>query len=143
MELWELSAREAIRELLAAYARAADSGNADRFAALFALDGVLEIHGVGAIEGRDAIRSFLGGGTDASPVRLRHHLTNVSIAVESPSAATGECYFTVFTDAGVDHWGRYRDRYVGAADGWTIAHRLARTEGRMPGGWADSRLKSQ
>ena len=140
MELWELSAREAIRELLAAYARAADSGNAERFAALFAPDGVLEVHGLAPIEGRDAIRSFLSGGTGESPVRLRHHLTNVSIAVESPTTATGECYFTVFTDAGVDHWGRYRDHYVGKAGEWKIAHRLARTEGRTPGGWADSRL---
>jgi uncharacterized protein (TIGR02246 family) len=139
VELWELSAREAIRELLAAYARAADSGNAERFAALFAPDGVLEVHGMESIEGRDAIRAFLSGGTGESPVRLRHHLTNVSIAVESPTAATGECYFTVFTDAGVDHWGRYRDRYAGAGDDWKIAHRLARTEGRTPGGWADSR----
>jgi uncharacterized protein (TIGR02246 family) len=142
VELWELSARESIRELLAAYARAADSGNAERFASLFAPDGVLEVHGMKPIEGRDAIRAFLSGGKGSGePVRLRHHLTNVSIAVESPSAATGECYFTVFTDAGVDHWGRYRDTYVGADDDWKIAHRLARTEGRTPGGWADSRLK--
>jgi uncharacterized protein (TIGR02246 family) len=140
MELWELTAREAIRELVTAYARAADTGRADNFAALFATDGVLEVHGVGEIEGRDAIRGFLGG-TAVNPVQLRHVVTNVHIDVESPTSASGECYFTVFTEAGVDHWGRYRDRYVGDGDEWKFAHRLARTDGRTPGGWADSRLE--
>src|SRR4029077_12014451 len=65
MELWELAAREAIREPVAAYAHCADSGRFDEFAELFAPDGVLEVRGQEPVQGRDAIRAYLGGvGTD-------------------------------------------------------------------------------
>ena len=61
MEHWELAAREAIRETVAAYAHYADSGRFDDFAALFAVDGVLEVRGEAPLRGRDAIRAYLDG----------------------------------------------------------------------------------
>jgi uncharacterized protein (TIGR02246 family) len=145
MEQWELAAREAIRETVAAYAHCADSGRFEDFAALFAVDGVLEVRGEEPLHGRDAIRAFLQGvGTDLSAATavptIRHHVSNLTIDVVSPSEARGGCYFLAITEHGVDHWGRYRDRYVPDGDKWLFAHRLARTDGTTPGGWAAARL---
>jgi len=39
----------------------------------------------------------------------------------------------------VDHWGRYRDTYAPHGDRWLFTHRLVRTDGTNPGGWAASR----
>ena len=145
MELWELTAREAIRETVASYAHYADSGRFAEFAALFAADGVLEVRGEQPLNGRDAIRLYLEGvGLDleaasASTPMIRHHVSNLTITVESPTAATGACYFLAVTEHGVDHWGRYRDRYTADGDRWFFAHRFVRTDGTTPGGWAASR----
>jgi uncharacterized protein (TIGR02246 family) len=149
MEHWELAAREAIRETVASYAHCADSGRFEDFAALFAVDGVLEVRGEPPLLGRDAIRSFLEGvGSqliDATTVpTIRHHVSNLTIEFVSPTEARGACYFLAVTEHGVDHWGRYRDQYVpedASRDArWLFAHRLARTDGTTPGGWAARRL---
>ena len=148
MELWELGAREAVRHTIASYTYAADNGRFDDVAALFAADGVLEVQGIGGAkaEGRDAIRGFfLGVGSDvvttAPPGRMQHHVTSLRVDVVSKREANATCYFTVMTGAGVDHWGRYKDRLTPdtASDRWLFAHRLVRTDGRTPGGWADTR----
>jgi len=147
VESWELAAREAIRETVASYAHYADSGKFGEFADLFAVDGVLDIRGEAPLNGRDAIRLYLEGvGLDleaasASTPMIRHHVSNLKITVESPTKATGACYFLAVTEHGVDHWGRYRDEYTPASDGdrWLFAHRSVRTDGRTPGGWAAGR----
>ena len=148
MELWELSAREAIRHTISSYTYAADRGRFDALVQLFAPDAVLEVHGVGGARavGRDAIRSFFGGvNTDvvaAAPAgRMQHHVSSLWIDVTSPSTARAACYFMVMTGAGVDHWGRYRDDLVPNGDRWLFAHRLVRTDGMTPGGWAESRMR--
>ena len=45
MELWELAAREAIRETVARYAHLVDRGRIDELVELFAEDGTLEAAG--------------------------------------------------------------------------------------------------
>jgi uncharacterized protein (TIGR02246 family) len=145
VELWELSAREAIRETVAAYAHCADAGRFADFANLFAVDGVLEVHGQAPLHGREAIRAYLEGvGTELSAATtapiIRHHVSNLTIDVMSPTDARGACYFIAVTEHGVDHWGRYRDHYVPEGDRWLFAHRLARTDGTTPGGWAEGRV---
>jgi hypothetical protein len=146
MEHWELVAREAIRETVAAYAHCADSGRFADFAALFAVDGVLEVRGEAPVQGRVAIRAYLEDvGTQLSDATMiptiRHHVSNLTIDVMSPIEASGACYFLAVTQHGVDHWGRYRDQYVPEGDHWRFAHRLVRTDGGTPGGWADARRK--
>jgi hypothetical protein len=146
VELWELSAREAVRHTIATYTYAADHGRFEDLVALFAVDGVLEVHGTGGAraEGRDAILDFFRGvGSDvvttAPPGRMQHHVSSVRIDVVSAAEANATSYFTVMTGAGVDHWGRYRDRLTPDGDRWLFAHRLVRTDGRTPGGWADAK----
>ncbi len=144
MQQWELVAREAIRETVAEYAHCADSGRFADVAALFAVDGVLEVRGEPPLQGREAIRAFLESvgthlrSSSAIPI-IRHHVSNLTIDVASPTEAHGACYFLAVTEHGVDHWGRYRDRYAPQDDTWLFAHRLARTDGTTPGGWAASR----
>lgn len=141
MELWELGAREEIRETLARYHHCGDSGRFTEMAALFAVDGVLEIHSEGAHAGRTAIVEFLTGvNRDVVAMSdvpmLRHYSTNVTITVSSSREATAASAFLVLSESGLDHWGRYRDRLVPEADGWQFAHRLVRTDGYAPDGWA-------
>jgi hypothetical protein len=132
---------EAIRHTIASYTYYADRGRFDEVAALFAVDGVLEVQGIGGAtaDGRDAIRAFFGGvNTDvvasAPPGRMQHHVS--STWIEVPRAVS---YFTVMTGAGVDHWGTYRDTFVAVGNAWLFARRMVTTDGRTPGGWADSR----
>src|SRR6185369_1709608 len=105
--MWELVARESIRETVAAYSHCADSGRFGDLAALFLEAGVLEVRGEDPRHGRDAIRRFLEGvGSqlrDASTVpMIRHHVSNLTIDVSSPSEARGACYFLAVTEGGVD-----------------------------------------
>ena len=146
MELWELSAREEIRETLARYHHFGDSGKFVEMAALFASDGVLEVRGEQAVEGRAAIVDYLTGvnrdvvAMSEVPI-LRHYSTNVTISVVSEHEATAASAFLVISETGLDHWGRYRDQLVPVDGGWGFAHRLVRTDGYAPDGWAIKRMK--
>lgn len=135
MEMWELVARECVRDTVARYNHAGDSGRFDDMVACFTADGVLAISGSGEYLGQDALRGFFSGvGPSARPgfTHLRHCVTNLLIDVESPNAATAKSYFQVITDIGLDHWGRYRDVLVPSGDGWRFAHRSVRTDGYSP-----------
>jgi hypothetical protein len=147
MELWELVAREEIRETLARYHQYGDSAKFEPMAALFAVDGILEVLGEEAVVGRPAIIDFLTGvnrdvvALSDMPM-LRHYATNVTITVASPEGATAASAFFVVSETGLDHWGRYRDRLVPADGGWRFAHRSVRTDGYAPDGWAIRRQQS-
>ncbi len=147
MELWELVAREEIRQLVARYAHHADGGRFAELVALFAEDGVLRIDDRAPLQGRDAILGFLGDTRRDLAVlpgtgSIRHHVTTLRIDVASPDAAAGAAYFLVVTDRGPDHWGRYRDRYVREGDRWRFGERRVRVDGSAPGSWAEARRSS-
>ena len=61
MQMWELVAREHIRDTLARYNWSGDAGRIDDLADTFCADGVLEIRGFEPLNGRSAIVAFLGG----------------------------------------------------------------------------------
>ena len=131
-------ARDAIRDLAARYAHAADRGRFDDVAALFATDAVLEMPDGRRFLGRDAVRAFLVETAATMRVAatpgsfIRHHVSSHQITVETPDRALGHAYFFVVTDRGPDHWGRYADRYVRIADGWRFAERRVRLDGFAP-----------
>jgi hypothetical protein len=144
MELWELIAREQCRETLAQYSHAGDRFRLEEFAAAFCEDGVLQIRDAEPLTGRAAIvERFRGGSrpadeksppstaTPSKPI-VRHSVTNVRFEAISPSEAIVASYFTVFTEVGLDHMGRYRDRMVPVGDRWLIAHRFVSTDWRAP-----------
>jgi 3-phenylpropionate/cinnamic acid dioxygenase small subunit len=147
VEVWELEARERIRETIARYAHAVDGGRFDELVELFAPDGVLEVEGEPGHRGRDAIRAVVTGtgrdlaaGTGAP--RIRHHVSNVLIELEGTDEARARCYFVALTDRGVDHWGRYRDDLVRVGGAWRFSYRRVRTDGAAAGSWAGSRSPS-
>jgi hypothetical protein len=144
VELWELVAREECRDTLAQYNHAGDRFLLDEFAAAFCEDGVLEIRGSEPITGRASIVERFGGRTTASEARqaareqpagatrriVRHNVTNIRFESVSPEEAIVSSYFTVFTEIGADHLGRYRDRFVPVGERWLIAHRFVSTDWR-------------
>jgi len=133
----ELIARERIRDALARYTHAGDRGQLDQLALCFAADGVLDLEGEPPIVGREAIRSRLASVVtslaDATtrPV-LRHHVSSIRIALEGAAVASVASYFVVFTEIGLDHWGRYGDRFVREDGEWRIACRKVRVDGATP-----------
>lgn len=155
MELWELAAREACRDTLAQYTHSGDRFLMDEYAASFCEDGVLEIRGLEPARGRAAIVERVGGakaaraardgaaaakaaaqpGAEAPPAPtriVRHNVTNVRFESVGREEITVASYFTVFTEIGLDHMGRYRDRMVPVDDRWLIAHRFVSTDWRSP-----------
>jgi ketosteroid isomerase-like protein len=147
MELWELTARESIRDLIARYNANADTGRFDQVLELFAPDAVMEV-AERAFEGRDAIRTIFTTTADsvvstaqeqARPAYLRHSTSSLQIDLESPTRARSRCYYLVLMDHGLDHWGRYVDEFTSVDGRWYFAHRRVTTDGRTPGGWADAR----
>ena len=135
MDMWELVARESIRDTEARYNHAGDRGHYAEMIACFTDDGVLAIVGHKEHLGRAALESFFGGvGASAAPgfTHLRHCMTNLLIDVESPEQANAQSYFQVITDIGLDHWGRYRDRLVPVGERWLLAHRSVKTDGYAP-----------
>jgi hypothetical protein len=135
VDVWELAARECIRDTVARYNHAGDAGRFDEMVECFAPDGRLAIVGGDAHHGRDALRRFFSGVADAAPgfTHLRHCVTNLLIDVADPGHATAASYFQVITDIGLDHWGRYRDRLVPVDDRWLFAERSVRTDGYAAG----------
>ena len=151
MELWELSARESCRDTLAQYTHAGDRYRLDEYAAAFCENGVLEIRGTEPARGRAAIIETISGrvppdrppettpetaATKDAAARakriVRHNVTNVRFESLAPDEAVVASYFTVFTEVGLDHMGRYRDRMVPVGDRWLIAHRFVSTDWRAP-----------
>jgi hypothetical protein len=146
MELWELVAREECRDTLAQYNHAGDRFLLEEFAGAFCEDGVLEIRGSEPITGRAAIIERFGGRATASEARqaarrqpagatrrvVRHNVTNVRFESVTREEAVVSSYFTVFTEVGPDHMGRYRDRLVPVGDRWRIAHRFVSTDWHSP-----------
>jgi len=156
MELWELVARESCRDTLAQYSHAGDRYLLEEFAGAFCEDGVLEIRGSAPVRGRQDIMERFGGDTAALQARqaakaqaqapgtarrriVRHNVTNIRFETVSPTEATVASYFTVFTEVGPDHLGRYRDRLVPVGDRWLIAHRFVSVDWHAP----DSTFGSQ
>jgi hypothetical protein len=138
VQLWELAAREQVRDLAVRYHAAGDRGRVDEVVALFSPDGALVVDGV-EHTGHDEIRALLSTAAGPVPERVAHFIGTVQLDVHDADHAGGECYFQVLTPAGLDHWGRYRDRYLRIDGAWRFARRSVRVDGAVPGGWAARR----
>jgi hypothetical protein len=138
VEMWELVAREHIRDTLARYNWAGDVGRLHELAETFCADGVLEIRGAEPLRGRSDIVAFLSGVTgniaaraDIKPI-VRHNVANVLFTDMARDQAQVSCYFTVVTHIGLDHFGRYRDTFVPDGHTWLIKHRKVSTDWAAP-----------
>jgi hypothetical protein len=134
MELWELLAREGIRDLVTRYNSNGDAGRFPQMIELFAPDAVMEVE-ERRYSGRDEILSLFAGTRErvrsaAIPSYVRHCVTTHQIDLEDERDATGRCYFAVLSPVGLDHWGRYVDRYRVVDGAWRFARRRVTVDGR-------------
>jgi SnoaL-like domain len=112
--------REAIRELIAAYAHYYDDGRLAEFADLFVEDGVMQLGPGGALaHGPTEIERAL---SSVETPDLRHFTTDVMIEFTGETRAKGVCRFAVHSPVR-DFDGTYDDEYVKSADGWRFARR--------------------
>ncbi len=139
MELWELVARESIRDLVARYNANGDSGRFDQVLECFAPDAIMELDGR-PYRGRAEIRTIFTGAAEMArrgpePIIVRHHTSTLQIDIASQQDASSRCYYQVLSGKGLDHWGRYLDRY-GVIDGkWCFFHRREFLDGFAPDSW--------
>lgn len=133
MEVWELTARESIRDLVARYNANADSGRFDDVLALFADDATMTVLGKTST-GVAKIRSIFTETRDRDiPGPVRHHTSTHQIDVVDAANAGGRCYFVVLTANGLDHWGRYVDTYALVDGRWVFTDRQVTVDGYSPG----------
>jgi hypothetical protein len=127
MELWELVARESIRDLVARYNANGDSGRIDQMVALFAPDASMEVGGRWH-RGRKEIESVFTLGADRFAkvpnfTHLRHSTATLQIDLVDQTHARSRCYFFVMMDHGLDHWGRYLDEFEVVGGKWMFTRR--------------------
>jgi|SRR5215207_4023514 len=156
MELWELVARESIRDRIARWNSNGDAGRMDQMVLVLAPDVAFQAAESAVLHGRAAVLAFLAGvkrekagpAQAAVPPRtgryvppgkrpsIRHYTSNPTIDIESETRAQVRTYYAVLSSFGLDHWGRYLDEF-GVVDGeWLITKRTVTTEGVDPDGWA-------
>jgi hypothetical protein len=131
MEAWELEVRESVRQTLADYTAATDRFDLEALAACFGDDGVLEFTGGAApLRGPAEIEAGLvaavrqpGHPVRPAPTHVRHHVSSIRFGSVDRDRAEVSSYFAVYTDIGLDHWGRYRDVLVPVDGRWVFAHR--------------------
>jgi 3-phenylpropionate/cinnamic acid dioxygenase small subunit len=143
MELWELIARESIRDLVARYNANGDAGRFEQMLAVFAEDASMELVAadgtVRRYDGIDQVATIFtetkanwdaGAATPPGRHHIRHFTGTHQIDLVDETHARGRCYFFVIMPHGLDHWGRYVDEY-GVRDGrWVITLRRALSDGR-------------
>ena len=133
MGVGELLAREGIRKTLAQYTDAGDNGRYEDLIGCYAEDGVFEI-AIGIWRGRADIEAALRrmrSIRDADGALLqRHHLGTCHIELDGEDRAQSVTYFTVVSHCGLDHAGRYLDRWVLRDGRWQFAHRQVVVEWR-------------
>lgn len=139
VEPWELVARESVRDLVARYNANADSGRFDQVLECFAPDAVMELDGR-PFHGRSEIRTIFTGVAEAlrarpEPPMVRHHTSTLQIDAAGPDDVSSRCYYQVISEKGLDHWGRYLDRYRVFEGRWVFAHRREFLDGRAPDSW--------
>jgi ketosteroid isomerase-like protein len=138
MELWELVAREEIRDLVARYNANGDTGRFAQVLELFAPDAVMVIDGGRVHDGVEDISTIFTNTKAMTsdrdvPMYVRHNTSTHQIDLVDETTATGRCYFQVLTSVGLDHWGRYVDAYRVVEGHWRFARRAVTVDGYSPG----------
>jgi hypothetical protein len=142
MELWELVARESIRDLVARYNANGDTGRFAQVLELFAPDAVMELNDGELYEGIDRIATIFTRtqsrvkvlDTGGAPRYMRHHTSTLQIDLLDHTHARGRCYYHVLMHHGLDHWGRYIDEYEMLDGQWRFSRRRVTLDGYVPGG---------
>lgn len=119
----------AIRNLVALYARYADEREPQKYAELFAPDGVLKTPGLD-VQASD-IEEFMRNIPDEFPVSW--HTTSAHwIEMIDDKTARGGAYYVNFSQTEADHWGVYTDEYRQVDGRWVFQTRRASIVGMSP-----------
>jgi hypothetical protein len=131
MEQWEVAIRESVRHTISSCVVAADRRRLAELAACFTEGGSMQIGDEEPLVGRVAILESLGRRLPSArvPTHAHHHVTSTHFESVTPEAVDAWSYFTVMTDYGPDHWGRYRDRFVAAEGRWLLESRRITVDG--------------
>jgi len=135
MTIDELLAREAIRKTIARYTEAGDAGRYEDLIHCYAEDGAFEIangHWTGRVAIEQALRTMRRARDEDAPLLQRHHLGTCYIEMVGHQEARAITYFTVISQGGLDHAGRYLDRLVNRDGNWQFAHRKVVVEWHSP-----------
>ncbi|MBV9842268.1 MAG: nuclear transport factor 2 family protein [Sphingomonadaceae bacterium] len=143
MTIEELLAREAVRDTIARFTRASDSGRTEETAEQFHLHGEFVDSRGHHGSGRAAILAMLNSWTgSAPPVKhadtkpvLRHFTSNTQFVAVKPDRIEAITYFCSMTAVGNDHWGRYFDVFEPHGKLWLFSRRAVKIEGYAEGGW--------
>jgi len=140
MTLEEMLARESIRYTLELYNRNADTADYDRHADVFHPEAVMEVQHGAPLVGVPAIQAAMRAGAERRGAYVpgnfqRHNLTSTMISFPGEGLAEVTTYIIVITEIGLDHAGRYDDRFERVGDRWLIRRRRATME------WADPRSR--
>jgi hypothetical protein len=129
----EMLAREGIRKTIAQYTDAGDNGRYEDLIPCYAEDGIFEV-AIGKWQGRveieNALRTLRSKRDAGSPLLQRHHLGTCWIDILDETHARAITYFTVISQCGLDHAGRYLDKLVKRDGRWQFAHRNVIVEWR-------------
>ncbi|HLW71559.1 MAG TPA: nuclear transport factor 2 family protein [Candidatus Binataceae bacterium] len=118
-----LEEKEAIRDLMSEYCFYVDNGEFEKFAALFALDGIFETGPLGKLEGRRAIHDFIAAHVPrAGEGPARKHCTMNHLIRVNGAEARADSYIVVVREAGdgiiASLAGRYEDQLIKEAGAW-------------------------
>jgi hypothetical protein len=118
---------EGVRAAIAAYTQALDDGRTDDVVATFCPEGVVDIPGLGAHEGHDAIRAAFAAVEPRSPQR---HLVLNTLVTDWDGDRADAVSDLVFAVKGERGWsiamvGRYHDTLHRAGDTWRFHTRRA------------------
>lgn len=116
-----------VRRAIAAYTQAVDDGRTDDILATFLPDGSVDIPGIGAQQGHDAMRVAFDAVAPKVPQRHLVFNTLVTEWDEHEARASSDLVFMVNGGQG---WmtflaGRYADRLRQVDGAWKFAHRSA------------------
>jgi ketosteroid isomerase-like protein len=126
MELAELIAREAIRDMIAQVSQAGDTLDFDNYVMHYTPDGVLAFGDI-VSETREEIRAQMERNGKARLERgatiVRHGAISTVIRLVSEDRAEVRSYFQVYGVDGPDHFGSYDDVFERHGERWLIARR--------------------
>ena len=122
----------AIRQLVARYSHAMDSGDGAALAGTFVDDGVFDAGGL-VLEARNALEEFARGFPDS--VRAPRHVVSNLVIEGDGDRATGQAYVQLYALVGdpprqeVTHSGKYADTLVKVDGIWRFVTRTFTKDG--------------
>lgn len=117
----------AIQQVFVDYGRALDDGDLDRYVALFADDGRLDLGPIGQAHGREEIRRIMSRSIEGLVGSSFHLITSPQITLSHDTATASVMWTVIHRDSEgrpqVTMIGKHHDRLAKIGDQWLIIDR--------------------